>query len=383
VVSEKQKGGQMSRPRGTGCVYRRADTGPWWLKYSHNGRAICESSHTTNKTKATILLRDRLREIGNGNFVGKKVERVMVEELAEDFLSEYRANGRKSIGNAAARWLLHLKPFFGVYRAVEIATPMLTRYVESRQQQGAKNASCNRELAALKRMFNLGRANQKVRQVPIFPRLQENNVRIGFLEDAHYRRLIEHCPDLWFRAALELARTYGWRKQEILKMRVSQVDLFQRTLRLEVGSTKNRDGREVSMTDAIYTLLLECVRGKTGEQFVLTRRDGRPVKDFRKTWANICAKAGCPGLLFHDLRRTAARNLRRAGIAEGVIQKIGGWKTRSVFERYAIVDQRDIADAMLKLQASEQKSEAVPQNGYSSATVDSRIVQVAKRQCLN
>jgi transposase len=181
---------------------------------------------------------------------------------------------------------------FASSREVEIATPMLTRYVESRQQQGAKNASCNRELAALKRMFNLGRANQKVRQVPIFPRLQENNVRIGFLEDAHYRRLIEHCPGLWFRAALELARTYGWRKQEILKMRVSQVDLFQRTLRLEVGSTKNRDGREVSMTDAIYTLLLECVRGKTGEQFVLTRRDGRPVKDFRKTWANICAKAG-------------------------------------------------------------------------------------------
>ena len=56
-------------------------------------------------------------------------------------------------------------------------------------------------------------------------------------------------------------------------------------------------------------------------------------------------KAGVPNLLFHDLRRSAARNLRRAGVAEGVIQKIGGWKTRSVFERYAIVDQRDIAEA--------------------------------------
>jgi integrase len=353
------------------------------LKYSHNRRVICESSGTTNKTKAKTLLAKRLKDIGNGNFGGKEVERVMVEELAEDFLSEYRANGRKSIGNAEARWLLHLKPFFAVYRAVEITTPLLTRYIESRQQQGAQNATCNRELAALKRMFNLGRQNQKVRHMPIFPRLQENNVRTGFLEDAHYRRLIQHCPDLWFRAALELARTYGWRKQEILKMRVSQVDLFQRTLRLEVGTTKNRDGRQVVMTDAIYTLLLECVRGKTGEQFVLTRREGRPIKDFRKTWANICAKAGCPGLLFHDLRRTAARNLRRAGIAEGVIQKIGGWKTRSVFERYAIVDQRDIADAMLKLQESEQKAEAVAENGYSSATVDSKTVQVANRQSLN
>jgi integrase len=61
--------------------------------------------------------------------------------------------------------------------------------------------------------------------------------------------------------------------------------------------------------------------------------------------------AGVSGLLFHDLRRTAARNLRRAGIAEGVIMKIGGWRTRSVFERYAIVSQTDISDALEKLQS--------------------------------
>jgi integrase len=60
-----------------------------------------------------------------------------------------------------------------------------------------------------------------------------------------------------------------------------------------------------------------------------------------------------PGLLFHDLRRTAARNLRRAGIAEGVIMKIGGWRTRSVFERYAIVSQMDIQEAMQEWEAAE------------------------------
>ncbi|HZL29340.1 MAG TPA: tyrosine-type recombinase/integrase [Acidobacteriaceae bacterium] len=84
----------------------------------------------------------------------------------------------------------------------------------------------------------------------------------------------------------------------------------------------------------------------------LTRPDGKPVRDFRETWANACRSAGVPGLLFHDLRRTAARNLRRAGIAEGVIMKIGGWRTRSVFERYAIVSQTDIADALKELEAS-------------------------------
>ena len=87
-----------------------------------------------------------------------------------------------------------------------------------------------------------------------------------------------------------------------------------------------------------------------------TRQNGNPVRDFRDTWKNACKRAGISGLLFHDLRRTAARNLRRAGIAKGVIMKIGGWRTRSVFERYAIVDHNDIAAAMKKLQASEERA---------------------------
>jgi integrase len=118
---------------------------------------------------------------------------------------------------------------------------------------------------------------------------------------------------------------------------ISQFDLLSRTIRLEPGTTKNRDGREVTMTRRVHELLKLCIFGKTGDSFVFTRSNGQPVRDFRGTWAKACEQAGVPGLLFHDLRRTAARNLRRAGVAEGVIMKIGGWRTRSVFERYAIV----------------------------------------------
>ena len=202
------------------------------------------------------------------------------------------------------------------------------------------------------------------------PHLQENNIRKGFLEDGQYRKLVEHCPELWFRSLVEIGRTYGWRVSELLNMRVSQLDLSQRTIRLDPGTTKNREGREVIMTDAAYTLLTAGVIGKTPDDFVFTRTNGKRVKDFRDTWTAACKHAGVPNLLFHDLRRTAARNMRRAGVAEGVIQKIGGWKTRSVFERYAIVTHSDIADAMLKLQQSEKANENkighnLPEMGHS------------------
>jgi integrase len=108
------------------------------------------------------------------------------------------------------------------------------------------------------------------------------------------------------------------------------------------------------MTDPVFTLLTACVSRKAANDYVFTRPGGKRVRDFRRTWANACEAAGVPGLLFHDLRRTAARNLRRAGVAETVIMKIGGWRTRSVFERYAIVSRTDIADAMLRLQQSEK-----------------------------
>jgi integrase len=100
---------------------------------------------------------------------------------------------------------------------------------------------------------------------------------------------------------------------------------------------------------------------------VLTWPNGKPVKDFRGTWEKACKAAGVPNLLFHDLRRTAARNYRRAGIAEGVIMKIGGWKTRSVFERYAIVTHSDVEDAVEKLEVRRNRlSSKTPQQGETA-----------------
>jgi hypothetical protein len=151
---------------------------------------------------------------------------------------------------------------------------------------------------------------------------------------------------------------------------------------LDVGATKNGDGRTVKMTDEVYELIKLCVQGKGPNDYVFTRPDGKPVKDFRAAWRNACVRAGvgrwlcrlcshpildnkCPkcgqidpkykGLIVHDLRRTGARNLRRLGVAEGTIMKIGGWKTASVFRRYDITDEADLEAAAERLNQKRQK----------------------------
>jgi integrase len=238
--------------------------------------------------------------------------------------------------------------------AAQVTSDLIAKYVDLRQSEDAQNATINREMAALKRMFRLGMYSTppKVVRLPKFPKLTENNVRKGFLEDAQYQKLLESNSEIWFQTLVEMGRTYGWRISELTRLRVDQIDLKSRTIRLEPGTTKNREGREVTMTSAVHDMLAHALAGKSAKDHVFTRPNGMPVRDFRAVWRNATKAAGVPGLLFHDLRRTAARNLRRAGIAEGVIMKIGGWRTRSVFERYAIVSQTDIADALKKLEAS-------------------------------
>jgi integrase len=363
----------MKRQRGSGCIYKQKTSDVWWLKYYRNGRPLRESSGTTDEVRAGKILTQRIAQVTTGTHPGLEIERVKVDELAEDFLRDYRINGNKSIDDVEARWRLHLAPIFSGMKAAYVTSKHLAQYVDQRQQQGAANATVNREMAALKRMFSLGHkaTPKKVLHMPSFPHLEENNVRQGFLEDAEYDRLVEDA-ELWFRTLVECGATIGWRHHELLSLRVRQIDLEHRIVRLEPGTTKNGEGREAPMTDTMLQLLTACVEGKRPDEHVFTRPDGSVVRDFRKTWQNACNRAGLPDLLFHDLRRTAARNLRRAGIPESMIKRIGGWKTTSVFHRYAIVDRRDMATAMRQFeQHQKQLAQArVAENGHTLGIQD-------------
>jgi integrase len=156
------------------------------------------------------------------------------------------------------------------------------------------------------------------------------------------------------------------REGELLGLKVKQVDLSNRTIRLEAGETKNGAARVIKLTQEVGTLLAACCIGKKPDDFVFSRDSGKAVGSFRKVWKTVCTRAGVPDLLFHDLRRSGVRNLRRLGVQESVAMKISGHKTRSVFERGNIVDAADLAEAARKL--DEKKSDA-PEFGHSLGIV--------------
>jgi integrase len=332
----------------------------WYYSFYSNGKLVRKSAKSDKITVAKMKLQRDLAKVSRGEYSSTS-ESITVADLVEAFFAAIRTGvrnkGLKSLDDSEARWRLHLAPFFGSIKAANLTTDFLTRYVEARQKEGVGPATLNREFALVKAAMNYGMKSEppKITRVPQFPKFRENNIRKGFLRDVSFDKLAAECAKagLWLRAMFEVAVTFGWRLSEVRNLRVEQVDLADRIIYLDAGTTKNDESRRASMTADCYTLLSACVHGKKPSDRVFTREDGSPVLDFRQAWWTACVGAGVGrwedgkyvGLLFHDLRRTGVRNMIRSGIDEHLAMKISGHKTRSVFERYNIHDQSDFDNA--------------------------------------
>ena len=233
-------------------------------------------------------------------------------------------------------------------------------YIKSRQNAEAANATINRELAALKRSFRLGLRAGLVGKVPYIGLLREDNARQGFFELEHFEAVRRHLPEP-LRAVVTFAYITGWRiRSEVLTLRWSQVDFQHGWVRLEPGTTKNKLGRMFPLTPELRAVL-EAQRQHTDSlqksgtiiPYVF-HRDGRPIHYFRRSWLTACTLAGCPGRIPHDFRRTAVRNLERAGISRSAAMALVGHKTQSIYNRYAIVAEQDLKDAGEKLATLHQ-----------------------------
>jgi integrase len=353
-----------------GRIYQRGEV--WWIRYSHEGRRHYESSHSSKRPDAVALLKTRLASGSPRTDVAP----VTLADLKVRIEADYTLKGRRSGRRLGQIWA-HLAAHFGKDEPVEkIDTARVEDYVTQRLAEGAARGTIKNELNALRRAFRLAVEKRVLRPdaLPVFPTIPTSAPRKGFFEREEHERVRAALPADAGDVAEFLFWT-GWRTSEAKGLRWSNVDQAAGIIRIE--DTKSGEPR--TLPYAALPALAELVAHRRAVTDTVQRRrgmkvnhvfhrNGEPIRYFRRAWTSACIAAGLgqeirdesTGRLVrkvahrlpHDYRRSAARNLSRAGVPEQVIMQLCGWKTRSVFDRYRIVAERDLAEGLAKLAAA-------------------------------
>ncbi len=325
-------------PYGSGILYRRGKV--WWIQYYDAGQRVRISSGSHDRAEARRQLALIQSRIAQGS---PRVHRQStVGDLLDLLLADYGRSESRSAYSVSKRLEKHVRPTLGQIRADHLRVATVQKYIDDRRQAKAAPATINRELAILRRALRLAYQSGVIeREIPI-PSLPERNARTGFVEESGYRALITAAPD-YLRPIICVAYRTGIRLGELLALRRQQYDVTAGLIRLT--RTKTDLPRTVPVYSDMAGFLAMLPPGRTW----LFERDGRKIIDFRGAWAATTAAAGLAGLRFHDLRRSAVRNMERAGIPRGVAMAISGHQTEAVYRRYDIVSEADIRDAGVKL----------------------------------
>lgn len=345
------------RAYGTGCVYRRG--GKWWIKFRpYPGAKPVYMPAANHRKEAERLLRTELSKADRGEFSGPA--RATVAELLADLEQFYLRKRRRSLPQLRSR----LKPLLAAFetrKATLVGSRLIDEYADARLDLGYEPATVNRELEILRRAYRLAHEDDppRVARVPKIHMLPVDNVRTGFLDYAQYQTLHD-CLRQPVRLMFVIAYHVPCRAGETLKLVWERVDLENRIILPPTDQSANKRVGVWPLYDDLFRAIQEAAIVREREwpnvPWVI-HRSGRQVVDYRDAWAEGLRLAGLDGLLFHDLRRSAARNMRRAGIPEIEVMKMAGWKTRTMFDRYQIVDPKDVQQAGRRMEkwVSEQK----------------------------
>lgn len=360
--------------RGNGRIFTRAGTSSLWIAYYHRGKEIRESVDKYLRDNGVVrpatdndaekLLKLRLTHIGAESlglraFVGPSQDRVLVSDLLDALEADLTLRQVRSLKGIQS----HLKQVsngLGDRRAIDVSAETVDRYIELRlsEKERPAAATVNRETGLLAQAFKLGVERKRISVAPKIRKLSEKgNARQGFFEKADFQKLHSNLPD-HLKGFVQFAYYSGWRKGEVCSIEWGDVDIAGKVIRLRPENSKTSESRILMLEGELWDVITQQWavreyknRDKTfAMSLYVFHHNGKPIGDIRKSWEAACKAANLKGKLFHDLRRTAVRNMVRAGVPERVAMTISGHKTRAIFDRYNIVNEEDLRKAMKQTQ---------------------------------
>lgn len=320
------------RDRTTGERITKQTSG-WAWRFAYHGKRYSGGGAFKSRALARAAGEARKREVVAGQIQDPR--RTTYETLEQAIKAEYtlKAESTRARLDFSLKWL---KTYFGNWLAQDINRPSLLQYAEARGKAGASSATVRLELAYLHRAMSLCHEQGRLLSVPKFPTIAAQP-RKGFFHAEQLAAVIAFLP-LWWQAPFKVAAITGWRlKSEILTRKWTDVDLDAGWLRLEPGESKTREGRQFPLIPSLRDVL-EGLERRPLCPWVF-HRNGKPLRNFRNIWNRACEKAGVPGRQPHDLRRTAIRNLERAGVPRSAGMALVGHRTERVYSLYAVPDE--------------------------------------------
>jgi len=317
-----------------------------YLDYRINGKRIVESLGNVSKHRAELIAAERKMAIAEGRHVSiKEYKKVMFYDICEEFLSWSRLH--KKSYKRDIQLINNLKRFFGNIPLHAITRQRAENYQSWRVQQVSK-ATTNREIAALKRIWNRAVEQRKaavnpISKIKMFPEPRT----IRFFTESELEKLITHAPDN-LRPFIIVAVLTGMREGELRTLKWKNVNFDFGLLRLE--DSKSGKPREIPMSDTVKKVLWELRKASQGKKdYVFLNERGQPYRKIRidKTLKQI----GIKDANLHTLRHTAATNLIKANINLKVIQSLLGHADIATTMRYAHLVEGEVAKAVQILDA--------------------------------
>jgi integrase len=350
-----------------------------WLTMPDGSVRRVRKSRVPTKEQAVMLAAKLKAEAFEGrHFDRLKTPKVTVRQLWEHW-SPISRRDKDSWRSDIAR-AEHLLRHLGNRVASNLTQADIDEYRSHRLAETTRRggppspATLDLELAQLKRMcsYAVECGRLQVNPVARVKLLRKPNVRQVTLDEPTFLKLVE-AAEPSYRPVLLMAYDTGMREGEILNLRWSQLDLKDRAVRLGAEDTKTNKARTVYLTDRVIEPLQQLPRQLHSEYVFVSHRTGSRWSELRRAFDRARKAVGREDLWFHDLRRSFVTNARRRGVPESVVMRMSGHRTRNVFDRYNVVEDEDVRNAVKTIEAgtAREVEQTAPVPGHLLDTVTS------------